>query len=269
MIPIRLPRSSSRRWRRVRSACPRNSASPSIAAQSRVLAQAPADIRIERGVDGGLDRACRRRAAGTRGREGEAIDAALALAEWFVASGGVRDGRGRMAAHVAGGASLPDALSGETQPAPSLARRQVPGIVAAGALVGVAFGQLQSDTLSYSCRRSRPGLRLTPWRMILVEGLREMPQHRGLVTRADDPLLRVIACTGAPVCPEAHAETRALAAALAPHIPRGHEASRLRLRQGLRASGASDADAGRHGRWLRSCPRRLAARCSGHARTDA
>jgi precorrin-3B synthase len=55
--------------------------------------------------------------------------------------------------------------------------------------------------------------------MILIEGLREMPpQHHGLVTRADDPLLRVIACTGAPDCPEAHAETRALAASLAPHL---------------------------------------------------
>jgi precorrin-3B synthase len=46
-----------------------------------------------------------------------------------------------------------------------------------------------------------------------------MPAHDGLVTRADDPLLRVIACTGAPACPEARVETRALAASLAPHIP--------------------------------------------------
>ncbi len=75
--------------------------------------------------------------------------------------------------------------------------------------------------------------------MMLVEGMREMPQHPGLVTRADDPLLRVIACTGAPVCPEAHAETRELAAALAPHIrgrqngftsPAAPRAARIRLR---------------------------------------
>jgi precorrin-3B synthase len=56
---------------------------------------------------------------------------------------------------------------------------------------------------------------------MLVEGVREMPQHPGLVTRADDPLLRVVACTGAPVCPEAFAGTRELAAALTPHIPAG------------------------------------------------
>jgi precorrin-3B synthase len=39
--------------------------------------------------------------------------------------------------------------------------------------------------------------------------------------RADDPRLRVAACTGAPACPEAKAETRLLAAALAPHVPKG------------------------------------------------
>jgi precorrin-3B synthase len=60
---------------------------------------------------------------------------------------------------------------------------------------------------------------MTPWRMIFLEGTREMPAYDGLVTHADDPLLRVIACTGAPKCPEAHADTRSLAAALAPHIP--------------------------------------------------
>jgi len=62
-------------------------------------------------------------------------------------------------------------------------------------------------------------VRMAPWRMIFLEGLGEMPAHDGLVTHAGDPLLRVIACTGAPVCPEAHAETRALAATLAPYIP--------------------------------------------------
>ena len=48
-----------------------------------------------------------------------------------------------------------------------------------------------------------------------------MPRHEDLVTRADDPLLRVVACTGAPACPGAHTQTRRLAAALAPHIGAG------------------------------------------------
>jgi precorrin-3B synthase len=92
-----------------------------------------------------------------------------------------------------------------------------PGITPNGALVGLAFGQMQSETLSFLAGLA-PGLRLTPRRMILIEGLREMPQHNGLVTRADDPLLRVVACTGAPACPEAYTETRKLAASLAPHL---------------------------------------------------
>jgi precorrin-3B synthase len=76
---------------------------------------------------------------------------------------------------------------------------------------------MQSATLKFLAGRA-PGLRLTPWRLILVEGLRELPRHDGIVTRADDPILRVAACTGAPGCPEAHVETRALAAALAPYV---------------------------------------------------
>jgi precorrin-3B synthase len=146
------------------------------------------------------------------------IGAVIALAEWFIASGGVRDGRGRMAAHVATG-KVPDTFAGKTQPAPALAVPD-PGLVASGALVGLAFGQLQSETLGHLATLA-PGLRLTPWRMMLIEGVCAIPQRPDLVTRADDPLLRVIACTGAPACPEAFAETRALAAALAPYIPSG------------------------------------------------
>ena len=59
---------------------------------------------------------------------------------------------------------------------------------------------------------------MTPWRMILAEGMHEMPGDADLITEADDPALRVIACSGAPRCGEAHADTRALAAVLAPHI---------------------------------------------------
>jgi precorrin-3B synthase len=59
---------------------------------------------------------------------------------------------------------------------------------------------------------------MTPWRMILAEGMDEMPQCEGLITRAEDPILRVIACSGAPRCAQAHADTRTLAEALAPHI---------------------------------------------------
>jgi precorrin-3B synthase len=188
----------------------------------RVLAQAPADIRIERGSGGGLivraDGVERGHAVGRN----EAVDVALSLAKWFIDSGGARSGRGRMAPHLANGATLPDAFAGNARPA-SVTTMPGPGLVADGALVGFAFGQMQSPTLkSLACLA--PGLRLTPWRMILVEGLCEMPQHDDLVTDADDPILRITACTGAPACPQAHMETRPLAAALAPRL-----ASDLRL----------------------------------------
>lgn len=182
----------------------------------RVLAQASADIRIERDVDGGLIVRAGGVPEGRSVTRTDAVDVALALAQWFVASDGASDRRGRMAAHLAGLARLPDALSGEAKPAPAAAPPK-PGIHTSGALVGLGFGQMQGDTLGFLAGLG-PGLRLTPWRMILIEELHEMPQHDGLVTRADDPLLRVVACTGAPDCPEAHAETRKLAASLAPHL---------------------------------------------------
>ena len=183
----------------------------------RVLAQAPADIRIERGVNGGLIARADGASLGHSITRQDATDTVLSLGAWFVASGGARDGRGRMAAHIIGGAKLPDALAGNTAPAATIAPPH-PGLCDGGALVGLAFGQLQSATLGYLATLA-PGLRMTPWRMIFLEGLREMPAYEGLVTRANDPLLRVIACTGAPACAEARAETRVLAAALAPHVP--------------------------------------------------
>ena len=182
----------------------------------RVLSQAPADIRIERSIDGDLIVRADGAEHGCRVAREDAIGTALLLAEWFVVSGGAAEGRGRMGNHVAGGARPPDDLAGSTTPAASAAPAR-PGLCDTGALVGFAFGQMRSETLGYLSTLT-PCLRMTPWRMILLEGLRGMPEREGLVTRADDPLLRVIACTGAPACPDARIETRALAAALAPHL---------------------------------------------------
>jgi precorrin-3B synthase len=182
----------------------------------RVLTQAPADIRIERGAAGGPIVRADGLEQGCEVARGEAVDVALSLATWFVASGGANGGRGRMAAHIRSGAKPPDALAGNAKPAQTIPPPH-PGLRAGGALVGFAFGQMQGAMLKFLAG-SAPGLRLTPWRLILIEGLRKLPRHDGIVTRADDPVLRVAACTGAPGCPEAHVETRALAAALAPYV---------------------------------------------------
>ncbi|MBR0783000.1 precorrin-3B synthase [Bradyrhizobium iriomotense] len=183
---------------------------------SRVLAGDSADVRIERDRAGGLLVRANGAEFGRSVARGEAVAATLALANWFVSSGGARGGRGRMATHLAAGAELPEALRGEAEPAPVMAAAR-PGLYPQGALVGVAFGQLPHTTLKQfaGCGHA---LRMTPWRMVLSEDKRTMPTAAGLITEAYDPALRVIACSGAPRCREAHADTRALAAALAPNI---------------------------------------------------
>ena len=184
--------------------------------QGRVLAGASADIRIERDRAGGLLVRADGAGPGRSVTRGGAVDAALALAKWFVASGGAKGGRGRMATHIAAGATLPDALRGDAEPA-AVADAPRPGLYPQGAMVGVAFGQMPHSVLHHLAACA-PALRMTPWRMILAEGMHEMPGDADLITEADDPALRVIACSGAPRCGEAHADTRALAAVLAPHI---------------------------------------------------
>ncbi|GMO97028.1 precorrin-3B synthase [Bradyrhizobium sp. TM239] len=183
---------------------------------SRVLAGDSADIRIERDRTGHLLVRADGAKLGRSVARGEAVSTALALASWFLVSGGATGGRGRMAAHIASGAALPQSLRGETEPAPVMAASR-PGHYPQGAMVGVAFGQMLHTTLQQfaGCGHA---LRMTPWRMVLSEGKREMPSAPGLITEPFDPALRVIACSGAPRCREAHADTRALAAALAPRI---------------------------------------------------
>ncbi len=184
---------------------------------ARVLAGASADIRIERDRNGGLLVRADGAARGRSVTRGEAVQVALALAEWFVASGGARGEKRRMSTHLAGGASLPDSLRGDAEPMVR-STQPVPGLYPIGAMVGVAFGQMPHQTLNHLAA-SAQALRMTPWRMLLAEGMRQMPDGVDIVTDANDPALRVIACSGAPRCGEARADTRALASVLARHIP--------------------------------------------------
>ena len=179
-----------------------------------VLRDAPCDIRLERAENGVMVRAegC---AKGQVVAEGAAVQAALALARWFVAQGGVHDGRGRMARLVGLGIVPPFADSPAAAPSPA----QSPRLTDRGALVALRFGQMRAETLGHLANLGP--LRLTPWRMLLVEGAGKMPDHPELVTQADDPILRVVACTGAPDCLQAHGATRDLARALAPLVPQG------------------------------------------------
>lgn len=174
------------------------------------LAGEDGDFRVERGRDGGLIlRAAGRMRGAALDRGGEA-DALIALAHWFVASGGVE--AGRMTRHPA---CLPPFAEGELHPASGV------GPITAGShefgrALGIPFGQIDARTLGRLATSSTmEALRLTPWRLVLVEGLGD---DAGFIRDADDPLLRVDACPGQPVCPQATVETRALARRLAPHV---------------------------------------------------
>ncbi|HSF62835.1 MAG TPA: precorrin-3B synthase [Paracoccaceae bacterium] len=182
-----------------------------------VLRGTSADIRVERA---GAALVVRAEGSDTGAlATAEAVPArVLDLARWFATSGGITDGRGRMAAHLARGAVLPPAFRA-VQSLADTTRPPAPGPCAQGWLVALAFGQVRAEAFSALARHG--GLRLTPWRMLLVEGTDAAPDVPGIITDPADPLLRVVACTGAPGCPQALQPTRALARALAPLVPPG------------------------------------------------
>ncbi len=183
-----------------------------------VLRGTSADIRIERDAAGGLIVRADRSGYGAPVTTETAAATALALARWFLDTGGAPDGRGRMATHLAGGASLPTGYSTaraqhRDMPAPA------PGPCRLGFLVGLEFGQMQAETLSILAESGH--LRITPWRMILIEDRAGLPAIPGLITEPSDPRLRIVACTGAPGCPQGLASTRPLARMLAPLLAPG------------------------------------------------
>lgn len=174
-----------------------------------VLRTSPADIRIERSPGGFTVRA-EGYATGACTSAEDLVPAAMALAHWFMAQGGKR------MAVLAPQHALPERFQATSDFAPSAPQPQ-PGPNAVGWLVGAEFGQLQADTLA--ALSTLGALRLTPWRMLLVEGLQHAPDGNGLVNQPLDPRLRVVACTGAPGCLQAATATRPLARTLAPSVP--------------------------------------------------
>lgn len=185
----------------------------------RVLETAPADVRIERDGDNGLLVRADGAPMGLPVAPPEAASTALALARWFLEAGGASGGRGRMAPHVRSGAVLPAALAGRRSPVPA-APPPRPGLIANGALVAVAFGSMQADTLDAIADQARD-LRLTPWRMIFLPSVNRLPVSSDIILSGDDPMLRVEACPGAPGCVQAMSETRELARKLAAAVPEG------------------------------------------------
>ncbi|MCE8521490.1 cobalamin biosynthesis protein CobG [Ruegeria pomeroyi] len=178
----------------------------------RLLSGDSADIRLETGGNGLILRADGM-ATGREVTEGEAIDRLIELARWF-ADRYAPDTR-RMARLVKA-VPLPAIWQG-VKPVP-VGEPPAPGDTALGPLYGAAFGQLPAQSLAALLRDSGAvALRVTPWRLILLEGAQAIPAP-DFVTRTGDPLLTTDACPGAPYCPQAQAETRDLARALAGRV---------------------------------------------------
>lgn len=187
---------------------------------TRHLVEAPGDLRLERGVSGGLILRADGAPLGMPVTAEGAINALIGLAHWFVQSGGVTGGRGRMRALVGRGNQPAGRAEAPVRPAASAGPGLVPG---AGVLVHFEFGSFPAERLEDLAALNLPML-MTPWRMILIEGLTDMDPLRaipGLILTSGSPLLRVRACPGAPFCPQALGPTRPLARALAPHVPEG------------------------------------------------
>jgi len=182
------------------------------AGSAPVLGRASADIRVERGISGGLILRADGADLGCPTTAPDAIDAILALARWFSETDGAASGR--MARHLAAH-PLPDALRPTEAPAaPGTLPR--PGETRPGPVYGAAFGQIDAGALARLITDSGAvALRVTPARSFVLEGAKAI-SSTDFLTRPDDPLLRVDACPGAPFCTSATVETRALARRLAP-----------------------------------------------------
>lgn len=178
-----------------------------------VLGGCSADIRIERAADGLIVRADGA-ALGRAVSVDTAVDQAIALARWFADSKDAATKR--MKRHIA---ETP--LPAEWGQHAALPAREplTAGAHTLGAVYGAAFGQIEAAQLADLIKDSGcDALRVTPWRLFLTEGAAPV-NKTAFVMRADDPLLNIDACPGAPLCGSASVETRALAASLAGRTP--------------------------------------------------
>ena len=195
-----------------------------------VLQADPADIRFERSAQGQLLLCIEGAMRGKPVTRATAVTEAIALAEWVRAQGVTRAARA-----TATGAPLP---AGFDCPRQAGQGTPAPGLYPSGALVACAFGQMEAETLAALAELGP--LRLTPWRRMLIEGATRLPDLSGLITAADDPLLRVIACIGAPGCAQSRGETRALARRLAAVVPKGQRLHVSGCAKGCAAPRATD-----------------------------
>lgn len=182
------------------------------AGPSRCLAKEAGDFRIERAQTGELILRADGRTHGTAVESGREVDGLIALARWFADNGGAA--AGRMARCRA---DLPAWAAGSIVPAaPDQAIE--PGAHDLGMAYGLPFGRVEAQVLAQAVERSAAkAVRVTPWRVMVLEGAGPAAIP-GLIDDPADPLLHVDSCPGAPACPQASVATRDLAQQLAPHV---------------------------------------------------
>ncbi len=183
------------------------------AGNAPVLAEDSADFRVERTTGGQLLVRADGRAMGTAVGSGpQAIDLMIDLAHWFVGSGGANSGRMRQHREP-----LPDWAPATAVPAAG--RSILPlGQHLMGAVYGLTFGQVDAAALrAVVATATVTGIRVTPWRRLLVEGgkIRRVP---GLLADSNAPQLDTDACPGAPYCEQASVATRDLAGKLSGRV---------------------------------------------------
>ncbi|MEX0281451.1 MAG: cobalamin biosynthesis protein CobG [Arenibacterium sp.] len=177
-----------------------------------VLQEAPADMRIERGRDGLILRADGA-AQGQDVTEDDLIPKLVQMTTWLSARIGPAMRRMRK---VLEHHRFP---SDWTRLAPLAPAPRPPiGTTQRGHHIAAPFGQIDSHALRDILSRSGArGLRLTPWRSVLLENT-EAPYHPAFVYAQNDPLLKVSACPGAPHCASSSVETRHFARGLAGRV---------------------------------------------------
>ncbi|WP_176594833.1 cobalamin biosynthesis protein CobG [Sphingobium sp. EM0848] len=168
------------------------------------LTHVPADFRFERSETGALLLRAEGRTFGTPTSIETAAQDLTALARWFLDTGGASSGR--IARHKA-----PLPLAPTIAPAHPRTLQQLLA-QAPGPFHGLPFGQIDADGLAALAESPGViGLRLTPWRGLILEGGTISPVPT-------EPPLLIDACPGAPACPQASVATRDLATRLAPFV---------------------------------------------------
>ena len=200
-----------------------------------LLSLASGDFRFERGAETPLILRADGAATGMEIDPDTALSALIDLAQWFVDSGGAQ--AGRMRRHLENTA-LPERFQGHAPRATGVTPE--PGPCPDGYLLGAGFGALDaSGLIDLFADDAAVGLRCTPWRLFLLEGVAEVTTDC-FVTQPGARILNVHACPGAPRCEQAEIETRALARALAARLPVGQSLHVSGCAKGCAHTGSAD-----------------------------